>query len=147
MNIEYFNSQNPLNSEEKEILVEFLFRELGQYGDPAYQIGQAIDYAMDENTCKGGVVAVMYEADQIVCSAVVIFTGMKEFIPENLLVYIAVSNNYRGRGFGKRMLSAIIERTDGDFALHVEEDNPAVKLYRSMGFDQKYLEMRLSRKE
>jgi ribosomal protein S18 acetylase RimI-like enzyme len=33
----------------------------------------------------------------------------------------------------------------GDIALHVEPNNPAKFLYEKIGFDNKYLEMRLKR--
>ena len=35
--------------------------------------------------------------------------------------------------------------TSTDIALHVEKDNPAVFLYEKLGFENKYLEMRLTR--
>ncbi|HAB28956.1 MAG TPA: GNAT family N-acetyltransferase, partial [Xanthomarina gelatinilytica] len=34
---------------------------------------------------------------------------------------------------------------EGDVALHVEPNNPAIKLYESLGFTNKYLEMRLKK--
>ena len=33
----------------------------------------------------------------------------------------------------------------GDVALHVEANNPAIHLYKSLGFTNPYLEMRLKR--
>jgi hypothetical protein len=49
---------------------------------------------------------------------------MKDFIPENILVYIAVDNSQRGKGYGKTMQKAI-SIAEGNIALHVEPDNPA----------------------
>jgi ribosomal protein S18 acetylase RimI-like enzyme len=39
-----------------------------------------------------------------------------------------------------------IKMANGAIALHVEPDNPARKLYERIGFTNKYLEMRLTRK-
>ena len=65
------------------------------------------------------------------------------FIPENILVYIAVDNSQRGKGFGKKLMQKAISIAEGNIALHVEPDNPAKKLYEKLGFTNKYLEMRL----
>ena len=70
-------------------------------------------------------------------------TGMKGYIPENILVYIAVDPNQRGNGTGKALMESVIKSTDGDIALHVEPENPARRLYERLGFTNKYVEMRL----
>ena len=70
---------------------------------------------------------------------------MKDFIPENILVYIAVDNSQRGKGFGKKLMQKAIDTAEGNIALHVEPDNPAKGLYESLGFTNKYLEMRLTK--
>ena len=72
---------------------------------------------------------------------------MKGYIPENILVYIATHKEYRGQGIGKQLMMAAIEQVYGDIALHVEPDNPAKKLYEKLGFTNKYLEMRFTRKK
>ena len=70
---------------------------------------------------------------------------MKGYIPENILVYIAVHNKTRGKGVGKRIMQKAIEIAEGDIALHVEPNNPAKFLYEKLGFENKYLEMRLKK--
>jgi ribosomal protein S18 acetylase RimI-like enzyme len=70
---------------------------------------------------------------------------MDGYIPENILVYIAVDGKIRGRGVGKKLMQASFEATEGDIALHVEPDNPARRLYEKLGFTNKYLEMRWKR--
>lgn len=72
-------------------------------------------------------------------------TGMEGYIPENILVYIAVDNSQRGKGYGKSLMNKAIEIADGDVALHVEKDNPARFLYEKVGFTNPYLEMRLKK--
>jgi ribosomal protein S18 acetylase RimI-like enzyme len=70
-------------------------------------------------------------------------TGMESYIPENILVYIATHQAYRGKGLGKQLMQKAIELSEGGIALHVDPDNPARKLYERLGFENKYLEMRL----
>ncbi|MDD2413380.1 MAG: GNAT family N-acetyltransferase, partial [Bacteroidales bacterium] len=69
------------------------------------------------------------------------------FIPENILVYIAVDGQYRGKGFGAEIIKEAIKNTKGNIKLHVEYDNPAKRLYERLGFTSKYAEMRLENNE
>jgi ribosomal protein S18 acetylase RimI-like enzyme len=72
-------------------------------------------------------------------------TGMSGYIPENILVYIAVDAEQRGKGIGGKLMKMAMKMAKGAIALHVEPDNPAKKLYERLGFTNKYLEMRLTR--
>ena len=132
----------PANSQ-KEAVMDFLFEHLGAYGDPRPDIEKAIDYALSPLSQAGGFVITAFQQDTLVGAAVVNKTGMKSYIPENILVYIATHGAYRGQGIGKQLMRQIIDRAEGDIALHVEPDNPAKALYEQYGFTNKYLEMRL----
>jgi ribosomal protein S18 acetylase RimI-like enzyme len=70
---------------------------------------------------------------------------MSGYIPENILVYIATHKDYRGKGIGSDLMKQAMKVSKGSIALHVEPDNPAVGLYEKVGFENKYLEMRLTR--
>ena len=126
-----------------QTIATFLFTHLEQYGDKIEDILKCIDYAMHPN--KGGSVIVGLEEDKIVGVVILNHTNMSGFIPENILVYIAVDNSQRGKGFGKKLMQKAIETAKGDIALHVEPDNPAKGLYEKLGFTNKYLEMRLTK--
>jgi ribosomal protein S18 acetylase RimI-like enzyme len=71
---------------------------------------------------------------------------MKGYIPENVLVYIAVHRDLRGKGIGKKLMEKAIQLAQGNIALHVEHNNPARFLYEKMGFENPYLEMRFYKK-
>jgi len=73
-------------------------------------------------------------------------TGMEDYIPENILVYIAVDAALRGQGVGKQLMKKAIELAKGNVALHVEPNNPARFLYEKIVFTNKYLEYRLVKK-
>lgn len=128
-------------------VAEFLQIHLGVYGDPIYDIRKAISHALGESGIQGGFVATVTRDNELVAASVVNRTGMQDYIPENILVYIAVRNDCRGEGVGRRLLAGIINHAKGDIALHVEPGNPAIHLYESFGFENKYLEMRFQRKE
>lgn len=126
-----------------QTISNFLFTHLEQYGDKTEDILKCIAYAMNPN--KGGTIIVGIHDEKIVGAVILNNTGMSGFIPENILVYIAVDNNQRGKGFGKKLMQKAIESVDGNIALHVEPDNPAKGLYEKLGFTNKYLEMRLTK--
>ncbi len=142
--IDYHQNQLPTTEEETNI-ANFLFQQLERYGDPLTDIQKAIDYALGRQQKPGGLILVAKENQTIVSSVVVNKTGMTSYIPENILIYIATDKNQRGKGIGKLMMEKAIELTDGDIALHVDRDNPAIKLYERLGFTNPYLEMRLKK--
>lgn len=143
--ISYLNSVNaPTFLQEKEV-VDFLFQHLEHYGDPKPHIQMAIDYACSSHKGKGGFVVIGRLEGKIVGAVVVNQTGMTQYIPENILVYIAVDGSVRGMGIGKQLMEKAIDLAKGDIALHVEPDNPAKKLYERLGFTNKYLEMRFKK--
>lgn len=133
---------NKVEAERISTWVEFLFHNLGKFGDPKDDILLAIKYALGDANSAGGFVLECLENDELIALAVLNRTGMIKYIPANILVYIAVSERARGRGVGKAMIEKIKENTRGGIALHVEPDNPAVNLYKALGFENKYLEMR-----
>lgn len=147
MKIEYFNIENALPSGGLGLVTDFLYKELDQYGDSKRAIMKSINYAMGDPDTGGGIVAVMSKEERILGAIVINYTRMGDYIPDNILVYVAVHHEYRGKGIGKRLISATLEQIEGDVALHVEPGNPAMHLYRKIGFESKYVEMRLIRKE
>ena len=128
----------------REDYVNFLHKYLDRFTDSVTAINNAIDYAFSDDPGKGGFCMTAYEGDEIVGALVMIRTGMIEYIPENLIVYVAVHEKCRGKGYGGCIIKKAIELCSGDVCLHVEHDNPAKRLYERLGFTSKYLEMRYS---
>lgn len=126
-------------------IADFLHEYLDQFGDEKSAILKCLEFAQSEE--KGGDILLATVENEIVGAVVLNKTGMSSYIPENILVYIAVNNFYRGKGIGKKLMEQAIELVDGNIALHCEPDNPALKLYEKLGFTNKYLEMRLERSE
>jgi GNAT superfamily N-acetyltransferase len=123
-------------------LAEFLHEHLDQFTDRQQAIEKAIDYALAEDGGKGGVVLLAREGGETVGAVVVNDTGMRDYVPPHLLVYIAVKKTSRGQGIGRKLMEAAKESCPGGIALHVEYDNPARFLYEKLGFSSKYAEMR-----
>ncbi len=145
-NFKVFNTINKPQKQEKEEIVNFLHQHLDEYGDTKSDILKCLDFAVqDSENALGGFALILEENQEILGITIINKTGMKGYIPENILVYIAVHNKARGKGVGKRLMNKAIELADGDIALHVEPNNPAKKLYEKLGFENKYLEMRLKK--
>ncbi len=141
-----FQNLTAINSStflEKNEIADFLHEHLDQYGDTKEDILKCLDYALSNYPHQGGFVLLARDEEGIVGAVVMNQTGMEGFIPENILVYIAVHSRYRGKGLGKQLMEKAISLAKGNIALHVEPDNPAKKLYEKLGFTNKYLEMRL----
>lgn len=131
----------------KQEFIDFLYEHLGQFGDTKSAIEKAIDYAFSEAEGKGGFLLAGYYNNELAGALVMNETGMSEYIPENILVYVAVNSKYRGKGFGAEIIKKSFELARGDIKLHVEYDNPAKRLYERLGMKTKYAEMRLDKKK
>lgn len=122
------------------IITDFLFKHLEQYGDPREDIRACLEYVFE----RGGFITIGHAGDPQSIKGIVVIneTGMSGYIPENILVYIAVNAQYRGEGNGRALMEKALTMAKGNVALHVEPDNPARHLYENLGFTNKYLEMR-----
>ena len=145
MNIQKLRNQNLGNKYSEDDIVSFLYEALGKYGDPKEDIRRCFHYATEQFPSFGGEVIIAEEDDEIAGAVIINNTGMRGYIPEHILVYIAVGENHRGKGLGKKLMKKAAEFTKGCIALHVEPDNPAVRLYEKEGYTNKYLEMRLNK--
>lgn len=137
-----FNEYAKPTEKEKKEIIDFLFDNLDQFGDSQEDIEKAIDYSLKNYQSFGGFILVSRDKKDIAGVVVVNQTGMKGYIPENILVYIATRHDLRGQGVGKQLMKKVLETAEGDIALHVESDNPAKFMYEKIGFTNKYLEMR-----
>ena len=134
------------NKKSMEEFIDFLYRHLGEYRDSKEDIGKAVNYAFSKSDGKGGFLLEVFDDEQIVGEVVINDSGMSGYIPEHVLVYIAVHENHRGKGIGRMLLEKAIKVCEGDVSLHVEYDNPAKRLYERVGFTSKYAEMRYKKR-
>lgn len=126
----------------RDEFIDFLFTHLDRFGDPKADINKCLDYAFSDNPSEGGFALAAFYESKLVGALIMNRTGMKGYIPENILVYVAVDAQYRGKGFGGQIVKESFKHADGNVKLHVEYDNPAKRLYERLGFKSKYAEMR-----
>ncbi len=128
-------------------LADFLHEYMKPYNDTVPDVTRALNYAMSREGGKGGFIILASEEAELKGAAVILNTGMSGYIPEHILLFIAVRPELRGRGIGGKLMGMIKDACTGDIKLHVEHDNPARRLYERHGFTSKYLEMRYSSDE
>lgn len=123
-------------------LAEFLYESLKPYEDPLPQVRQGIIDALAPRYGENGFVLIAETDHKVQGALIMLRTGMKGYIPENLLLMVAVDPSTRGKGIGAQIIKRSFELADGDVKLHVEYDNPAKRLYERLGMTSKYAEMR-----
>ncbi len=129
----------------REKFVDFLYKHLDKFGDSKEAINKSIDYAFSKTQGCGGYLLAAFNDDEPVGTLVMNKTGMSGYIPENVLVYVAVDSKFRGKGYGREIIIKAISLAEGDVKLHVEYENPAKRLYERIGFTTKYAEMRFKK--
>jgi GNAT superfamily N-acetyltransferase len=129
----------------REAVTCFLHEHLKPFEDTERDIRRGLDDALSTRPGPGGFVVLARAAGELSGALVMRRTGMKGYVPENLLLFVAVAGRRRRQGIGARLIQAAIERCEGDVKLHVEYDNPARRLYERIGFDSKYAEMRFTK--
>jgi len=146
MEYTFYTPKDSVSEETKKEVADFLYEHLDEFGDEHEYIMNCINFALDDKKKFGGSVLVAKDGDTVAGAVVMNKTGMAGYIPENILVYIAVHRDYRGKGLGKDLMLKTFENSEGnEIKLHVEPENPARFLYEKLGFTSKYLEMRWKR--
>lgn len=125
-----------------DTLADLLHHKMKPYHDTLPDVKSGLDFAFSNSEGKDGFVIVAGLANRLVGAVVILRTGMGGYVPENLLLFVAVDPELRSQGIGGRLIKRALAKCDGQVKLHVEPDNPALRLYERLGFTNKYLEMR-----
>ncbi len=142
LTVKQINFERELVEFSREQVIDFLHTHLDRFRDSKEAIGKCLDYTFSTHEGKGGFILTGQYEGSLVGVVVMNRTGMEGYIPENILVYIAVDASFRGKGIGAKLINEAISCSKGDVKLHVEYDNPAKRLYERLGFNTKYAEMR-----
>ncbi|MCL5129649.1 GNAT family N-acetyltransferase [Algibacter sp. L4_22] len=145
MNITTFDAFSRLSINDISRISKFLYEHSGEFKDTKSAIRKSIMYAAKEVPGLGGYVFIMENKGEILGAIVVNRTGMNEYLAENILVYIAVKESCRGEGIAQKLISHTIKYCRGDIAIHINKENPVIKLFEKQGFKSRNIEMRLER--
>ena len=125
-----------------ESLAVFLNQNMRPYEDTVADTARGLRYALSDEAGAGGFLVLAMDGDEVEGAVAVLETGMSGYVPEHLLLFIAVVPALRSRGIGGALMERAKACCAGDIKLHVEPDNPARRLYERQGFVHKYLEMK-----
>lgn len=142
LEIKRINKDQDFSGITRDEFVDFLFLHLDKFGDPKKDIQKCLNYAFSDEKSAGGYALAAFYENKLVGGLIMNKTGMGDYIPDWILVYVAVDASYRGKGFGKQIIEKAFSLCDGRMKLHVEYENPAKRLYERLGFTTKYAEMR-----
>jgi ribosomal-protein-alanine N-acetyltransferase len=123
-------------------LAKFIYENIKPYEDTLDDTRKAVEIAIDPDHPKGAFILVAEENQKPVGALIMLRTGMKGYVPENILLMVCVHPSMRGRGVGGQIIRKGIDLAEGDVKLHVEYENPAKQVYEKIGFTTKYAEMR-----
>lgn len=137
-----FTGMSPL---EKSQLVNFLY-EFGENGVSRASISEAMEYALKNKPSFGGFILVTRRIHQVIAAIIANRTGMEGYNPTNIFVYAGFHPDCNeDENFFHAIMRKAIEYADGEIAMHVKPGNPDLKLYKKLGFQAQYLELRLDK--
>jgi len=140
-----YNAFTGITPSERNAIIKFLCQNQEGYGVDRRSISNALDYAVKDCPSFGGFVLVMEEDKEVVGTVVINRTGMEGYNAENVLAYFSTHLRYRNNGLGRKMMEKAMENVKGDIALHLTPNHPERGLFEELGFQARYLEMRLDK--
>jgi len=124
-----------------------IIRLIKQYSESANgeQISEALDYALKNKPSFGGFIFTAWNNDDLISCVVVNKTGMEAYNPSYVLVYAVLHPDYhQEESILEGLVRRSIQHAKGEFALHLPPDSPGIDLFKKMGFQERYVELRLS---
>ncbi|MEP3836810.1 MAG: GNAT family N-acetyltransferase [Algibacter sp.] len=145
MTIKTYDAFSRLSFMDINRITNFIYEYSGAFKDSKSAIQKAIKYAAKEIPGLGGYVFTMQKGDEILGVVVINRTGMNEYLSENILVYLAVKEDYRKCGIAKDLINHTINHCRGEISIHININDPVIKLFQKQGFKARNIELRLDR--
>lgn len=139
------NTTDFVTTLEKEAVTDFLMSSLGSYADNRDNISRAVEYALSKFPHQGGFIVLAREKDTIVGASIINRTNLEGYFAENILVFLATSEDSRGTGVGKELLRQTVLFTKGSILVRLNEFDDSQHFFKSAGFNQDFQGFVLSR--
>ena len=145
MTIKTFDAYSKLTFMDISRITKFIHAYSGAFRDSKSAIKKSLLYAIKEIPGLGGYVFVLEEKKEVLGALVINKTGMNEYIPENILVYLVVNTEFDEHSIREKLINYAINYCKGDIALYINKENPELGWFEEKGFKSRNIEMRLTR--
>lgn len=143
--LKIYDAFSGINPVEKNRVIRFLNEFEGE--NKRENIEEAVEYAVKMKPSFGGFVLTAEQDGQIIGAIVANRTGMGSYNPNHILVFVTLHRDFQeDEALTQYLMHKVVQHAKGDIAMHVKPDNPALQLYKKIGFEAQYLELRLSKK-
>ena len=142
-----YNAYTKVPTFEKSPLINFIRENSENKEVSAQMVREAVDYAIKEIPSFGGFILTAQKNDKMAGAIVVNKTGLNGGNPKHRVIYLSIADEFRKEDIGSELIKKAVHFAKGDISLRVDFGSDAVELYKSLGFQPKYVEMRLSAKD
>jgi len=88
---------------DQDKIVGFFHETMKPFEDRIEDIERALDYAFSPEKGKGGFLMLADIDEKLAGALLMLKTGMRGYIPENILLFVTVLPEMRGKGIGRRL--------------------------------------------
>jgi len=142
-----YNAFSKVPTFEKSHLINFISKNSENKEVSSLMVREAIDYASKEIPSFGGFIITAQKDGKMAGAIVVNKTGLNGGNPKHRVVYLSIADEFKEQGIGSELIQKAVHFAKGDISLRVDYGSDTVELYKSLGFQPKYVEMRLSAKD
>lgn len=140
--VQVYDSFSGISPLDRAVVEQFIHR-FGEVADSG-EITEALDYAVKNKPSFGGFIIAAWQGMEVQACVVVNKTGMGSFNACFVLAYAAV---HPAVDHPEAVLQELIGRArqhaKGDIAFHLPPGNPGISLFKRLGFEERYVELRL----
>lgn len=144
--VHLYNAFTGMNTGEKMALVNFLYKHNPCQDQSA--ILDSVDYALKNKPSFGGFIFTCWENSILIAAVLVNKTGMSGSQPDHQMVYANLCPKYKEETLIlEELIQKAMRHAKGEIGLHLKPDHPALPIFRSLGFQEQYVELRFCKSE
>lgn len=141
--VNLYDAFTGITSGEKMALVNFLHKQ-NPNQDPS-TILDTVDYALKNKPSFGGFILTCWENSRIIAAVLLNNTGMSGNQPGHQIAYAHLCPSHQEESaILEELICRATRHARGEIGLHLKPDHPALPIFRSLGFQEQYLELRFS---